>query len=79
MSENLDSDRLEAEEVLSEAQLKEVESDVTLPLDEQAKQILGANDRGDYTIPAENLYPHQWLWDSCFVAIGLRHIDVDRA
>jgi len=53
MSENLDSDRLEAEEVLSEAQLKEVESDVTLPLDEQAKQILGANDRGDYTIPAE--------------------------
>jgi hypothetical protein len=25
------------------------------------------------------LYPHQWLWDSCFIAIGLRHLDVERA
>jgi hypothetical protein len=25
------------------------------------------------------LYPHQWLWDSCFIAIGLRHLDVQRA
>ncbi len=36
------------------------------------------NDRGLYTIPAEP-YPHQWLWDSCFIAIGLRHLDVERA
>lgn len=50
-----------------------------LPLDEQAKQVLAANDRGEYTIPAEDLYPHQWLWDSCFIAIGLRHVDLDRA
>lgn len=45
----------------------------------QAKEVLNNNDRGKYTVPAENLYPHQWLWDSCFIAIGLRHLDVDRA
>ncbi|HVU59282.1 MAG TPA: trehalase family glycosidase [Candidatus Saccharimonadales bacterium] len=45
----------------------------------QAKAVLTANDRGNFTIPAEKLYPHQWLWDSCFVAIGQRHYDVERA
>lgn len=45
----------------------------------EAKKVLTDNDRGDYTIPAAGLYPHQWLWDSCFIAIGLAHIDVDRA
>jgi glycogen debranching enzyme len=46
---------------------------------EQAKAVLKRNDQEDFTIPAEGLYPHQWLWDSCFIAIGLRHINVDRA
>lgn len=46
---------------------------------EQAKTVLTENDRGLYTIPAHGLYPHQWLWDSCFIAIGWRHIDVERA
>ncbi len=45
----------------------------------QAKAVMEMNDRGNYTQPAHGLYPHQWLWDSCFIAIGLRHIDVDRA
>ncbi len=45
----------------------------------EAANVLKTNDRGNYTVPAENLYPHQWLWDSCFIAIGLRWIDVDRA
>src|ERR1700733_2775348 len=44
-----------------------------------AKTVLEANDRGLYTIPAHGLYPHQWLWDSCFIAIGQRHYDVERA
>lgn len=48
-------------------------------LHKAAADVLKLNDRGDYTVPAENLYPHQWLWDSCFIAIGLRHGDVDRA
>lgn len=46
---------------------------------EQATAVLQQNDRGSYTVPAANLYPHQWLWDSCFIAIGLRWLDVDRA
>ncbi len=46
---------------------------------EQAKTVLQQNDTGNYTVPAQGLYPHQWLWDSCFIAIGLRHLDVDRA
>jgi hypothetical protein len=48
-------------------------------LAEQAEAILTTNDRGGYTVPADNLYPHQWLWDSCFIAIGIRHYDVERA
>lgn len=46
---------------------------------ESATRVLQENDQGTYTIPAAGLYPHQWLWDSCFVAIGLRHIDIERA
>ncbi|MGH7194662.1 MAG: MGH1-like glycoside hydrolase domain-containing protein, partial [Candidatus Saccharimonadales bacterium] len=45
----------------------------------RATEVLKMNDRGSYTQPAHGLYPHQWLWDSCFIAIGLRHLDVDRA
>lgn len=45
----------------------------------QAKSVLTLNDRGSYTIPAEGLYPHQWFWDSCFIAIGMSNYDVDRA
>ncbi len=44
-----------------------------------AEEVLKHNDRGTYTMPGPDLYPHQWLWDSCFVAIGLRHTNVDRA
>jgi hypothetical protein len=51
----------------------------TQTLEEKARQVLLKNDRGQWTVPAEGLYPHQWLWDSCFTAIGLRHIDPERA
>lgn len=46
---------------------------------EAAKTVLANNDRGQWTIPAHGLYPHQWLWDSCFIAIGLRHYNPQRA
>jgi hypothetical protein len=46
---------------------------------ESAKEVLQRNDRGTYTVPADDIYPHQWLWDSCFIAIGLAHVDVERA
>lgn len=54
-------------------------SETPLSLAEQAKAVLQKNDQGLYTIPAYRLYPHQWLWDSCFIAIGQRHYDIDRA
>lgn len=45
----------------------------------RAKKVLEDNNRGIWTVPAGELYPHQWLWDSCFIAIGLRHLDIQRA
>lgn len=30
-------------------------------------------------MPSRGLYPHQWSWDSAFIAIGLRHISPLRA
>ncbi len=45
---------------------------------EHCINVLKENDRGDHTSPAR-LYPHQWLWDSCFIGIGLRHLDPQRA
>lgn len=46
---------------------------------QQATAVLEMNDRGTYTQPAQGTYPHQWLWDSCFIAIGRRHLDTERA
>ncbi len=46
---------------------------------EKAKTVLKDNDLGGWTRPAEGLYPHQWLWDSCFSAIGIAHYDTNRA
>jgi hypothetical protein len=31
------------------------------------------------TVPSPSLYPHQWSWDSAFIAIGLRHLSPGRA
>ena len=46
----------------------------------QAIEILRGNDRGRYTVPtATGLYPAQWNWDSCLVALGLAQFDEARA
>ncbi|GGK18833.1 MGH1-like glycoside hydrolase domain-containing protein [Salinarimonas ramus] len=45
----------------------------------EAIAILRENDLGAYTIPTKGLYPFQWNWDSCLVALGLARIDEDRA
>ena len=45
----------------------------------QAEKVLSSNDMGDWTKAAPNLYPHQWSWDSAFIAIGIAHYDVHRA
>jgi glucosylglycerate hydrolase len=34
---------------------------------------------GGWTRAATDLYPHQWSWDSGFIAIGLAHLDTGRA
>ncbi|MDY6839313.1 MAG: DUF547 domain-containing protein [Thermodesulfobacteriota bacterium] len=46
---------------------------------EKAKEILDHNWTGSYTKPAPSLYPHQWNWDSGFIAIGRSHYDTRRA
>lgn len=46
---------------------------------EAAEDLLRSNDRGAYTVPAPDLYPHQWLWDSAFISIGVAHYDIERA
>jgi hypothetical protein len=46
---------------------------------EQCRAALKQNDLHGWTRPAPGLYPHQWLWDSCFIAIGLRHENPKRA
>lgn len=46
---------------------------------DEARDILAQNDHGDWTQPTAGLYPHQWLWDSCFIAIGMSHYDPERA
>jgi glycogen debranching enzyme len=38
-----------------------------------------ANWRGMSTVPSAHLYPHQWSWDSAFIAIGLAHWHQARA
>jgi len=51
----------------------------TVDLDEAARDILRANDRGGYTVPNGRVYPFQWNWDSAFVALGFDAFDRDRA
>lgn len=56
-----------------------MDADSEADLIRQAQAVLEANNQGNYTVPSRKLYPYQWLWDSCFVAIGLRHLDIDRS
>lgn len=44
-----------------------------------ARSILEGNWTGAYTKPSPRLYPHQWNWDSGFIAIGYAHYDQARA
>jgi len=45
----------------------------------RAAEVLRENDLGGWTKAAPRLYPHQWSWDSAFIAIGLAHLDTRRA
>ncbi|CAL9613728.1 MGH1-like glycoside hydrolase domain-containing protein [Streptomyces albus] len=48
-------------------------------LSRAAARVLDGNWTGTSTVPSRSLYPHQWSWDSAFIAIGLRHLSPVRA
>jgi hypothetical protein len=48
-------------------------------LQARAARVLNGNWQGTSTVPSRSLYPHQWSWDSAFIAIGLRHLSPLRA
>ena len=45
----------------------------------RAAAVLRENDMGGWTRASPTLYPHQWSWDTAFIAIGLAHLDTGRA
>ncbi len=45
----------------------------------QARAVLDGNWVADHTVPAPGLYPHQWNWDTGFIAIGRSRYDQTRA
>ena len=44
-----------------------------------ARRVLDENWLGASTLPSRTLYPHQWSWDSAFIAIGRSWYDEARA
>ena len=46
---------------------------------DRCRAVLEQNRRDAWTCPSAELYPHQWLWDSCFTAIGVARYDPARA
>lgn len=48
-------------------------------LTDAAIAVLDANWMGDATRPSPRLYPHQWSWDSAFIALGRAQQDPQRA
>lgn len=49
------------------------EGDFDATLARRAISVLGRNWHGHSTVPSRRLYPHQWSWDSAFIALGLQH------
>jgi len=49
-------------------------------IERAAHEVLRRNDRGDFTVPSPRQYPHLWLWDAGFAALGWAAVgDFDRA
>ena len=44
-----------------------------------ALTVLQNNDMGTFIRPGTYQYPHQWNWDSALIALGLVHVDIERA
>jgi hypothetical protein len=48
-------------------------------LGRDAVRVLIENWHGHATVPSRSLYPHQWSWDSAFIALGQQHLAPQRA
>jgi neutral trehalase len=48
-------------------------------LKQLCQEVLVKNDVVTHTVPSGKLYPHQWLWDSAFISIGVAHYNPERA
>jgi hypothetical protein len=44
-----------------------------------AAHVLDTNWSGDHMVPSRRLYPHQWSWDTAFIAFGLAYVNPNRA
>jgi glucosylglycerate hydrolase len=53
--------------------------DARATLRDRAAAVLHGNDAGSWTKASALLYPHQWSWDSAFIAMGWAHLDTRRA
>ena len=49
------------------------------PLCTGAANVLKDNWVGHSTVPAPGLYPHQWSWDTAFIAVGHSVVNASRA
>jgi hypothetical protein len=49
-------------------------ADVNVQLRRDAIAVLRGNWENGHTVPSRRLYPHQWSWDSAFIAIGWAQI-----
>ena len=45
----------------------------------RARAVLDAAWIGASSLPSRTLYPHQWSWDSAFIALGRLWYDQSRA
>ncbi|MGH3565766.1 MAG: MGH1-like glycoside hydrolase domain-containing protein [Pseudonocardia sp.] len=53
--------------------------DPDIALQRNAVAVLRSNWELGYTVPSRRLYPHQWSWDSAFIAIGWARVAPGRA
>src|ERR1700760_5008595 len=54
-------------------------SDMPAEIWKSAARVLDLNWQGDHMVPSRLLYPHQWSWDTAFIAIGLAYVNPTRA
>jgi hypothetical protein len=54
-------------------------TDLSAELWQSAVRVLDVNWSGDHTVPSHRLYPHQWSWDTAFIAVGLAYVNPTRA